>query len=40
MIGAKTLKVYLLEFLTNKVPTSVVGDILKRSNVRVNLAGP
>ena len=30
----------LLEFLADEVPTGVVGDILRRSNIRVNLVGP
>ena len=30
----------LLEFLTNKVSTSVVGNILRRSKVYINLIGP
>ena len=34
------MAVVLLEFLTNKVPTSVVGNILRGSNIYINLAGP
>ena len=30
----------LLEFLTNEIPTGVVGNILRGSDVRVNLVGP
>jgi len=30
----------LLEFLANKVPTGVVGDIRRGSNICINLAGP
>ena len=30
----------LLEFLTDEVPTGIVGNVLRGFNIRVNLAGP